>query len=213
MQARARIKYLRTSPKKMRQVADLIKGKPVEEAMNILNFTPKAAAHHLAKTLKSAASNALSSVGTSKLKAEDLMVSKVFVDSAPTAKRIRFQAMGRVFRLRKRYCHLTVEVEGEPQEETAKKKIRTKKESTEEPETETKTSAKKGAKAKRAVKKDAKTVETNKDVKDVDINKESAEASNEETKTAKVKAKETAEDKPVESADTENDVDKKSDAE
>ena len=99
MQARARIRYLRMSPKKMRRVANLIKGKPVEEAMNILNFTPKAAAHHLAKTLKSAASNALASVGTAKLKAEDLMVSRIYVDSAPTAKRIRFQSMGRVFRI------------------------------------------------------------------------------------------------------------------
>lgn len=131
MQARARIKYLRMSPKKMRRVADLIKGKPVEEAMNILNYTPKAAAHHLAKTLKAAASNAISTVGTAKLKAEDLSVSRVYVDSAPTAKRVRFQSMGRVFRIRQRYCHLTIEVEGEPEADTPTKKVRPKRVKTE----------------------------------------------------------------------------------
>jgi ribosomal protein L22 len=54
------------------------------------------------------------------LKAEDLAVSKVMVDNAPTAKRVRFQSMGRVFRIRKRYCHLMVEVEGEPEPEGSK---------------------------------------------------------------------------------------------
>ncbi len=120
MQAKARVKYLKTSPRKMRQVAGLVKGRPVEEALNILNFTPKAAAHHLAKTLKSAAANAISNVGTAKLKAEDLLVANILVDQAPTAKRVRFQSMGRVFRLRKRFCHLTVFVEGEPEKETPK---------------------------------------------------------------------------------------------
>lgn len=120
MQAKARVKYLKTSPRKMRQVAHLVKGKPVEEALNILNYTPKAAAHHLAKTLKSAAANAISGVGTAKLKAEDLQVASILVDQAPTAKRVRFQSMGRVFRLRKRFCHLTVFVEGEPEKETPK---------------------------------------------------------------------------------------------
>lgn len=120
MQAIARVKYLKSSPKRMRQVAGLIKGKPVEEALNILHFTPKAAAHHLAKTLKSAAANAISNVGTARLKAEDLLVTNIMVDQAPTAKRVKFQSMGRVFRLRKRFCHLTVFVEGEPEKETPK---------------------------------------------------------------------------------------------
>jgi large subunit ribosomal protein L22 len=125
MQAIARVKYLKVSPKKMRLVADLVKDKPVEDALNILNFTPRMAAHHLAKIVKAAASNAIASVGTAKLKAEDLRVTKIMVDSAPTAKRVRFQSMGRVYRLRKRYCHLMVEVEGEP--EPDKPKTRTKK--------------------------------------------------------------------------------------
>ncbi|UCD17694.1 MAG: 50S ribosomal protein L22 [Candidatus Zixiibacteriota bacterium] len=122
MQARARVRYLGVSPKKMRQVADLIKGKPLEEAMNILNFTPKVAAHHMAKTLKAAAANAIAGVGTAKLKVEDLSIRRVVVDAAPTAKRVRFQSMGRVFRIRKRFCHVTVEVEGEPEPETPKRR-------------------------------------------------------------------------------------------
>jgi len=120
MQAIARVKYLGTSPRKMRQVAQLIKGRPVEEALNILNYTPKAAAHHMAKTLKAAAANAIAGVGTAKLKAEDLSVTNVMVDQAPTAKRVRFQSMGRVFRIRKRFCHLTIVVEGEPEKELAR---------------------------------------------------------------------------------------------
>jgi len=142
----------------MRQVAGLVKGKPVEEALNILNFTSKAAAHHLAKTLKSAAANAISGVGTAKLKAEDLLVSNIMVDQAPTAKRVRFQSMGRVFRLRKRFCHLTVFVEGEPEKETPKptrlkKAIKAKKETATEKKSEGSTDSKaKTAKTKKATK-------------------------------------------------------------
>ena len=61
-----------------------------------------------------------SNVGTAKLKAEDLSISKILVDAAPTAKRVRFQSMGRVFRIRKRYCHVTIEVEGEPAKDEPK---------------------------------------------------------------------------------------------
>jgi large subunit ribosomal protein L22 len=92
----------------MRVVARLVQGMPIQKALDALNFMPRVAAHHVAKTLKSAAANALSLEGTAHLKPEDLMVKTIFVDDAPTAKRIRFQSMGRVFRYRKRYCHLTV---------------------------------------------------------------------------------------------------------
>ncbi|MCX6826982.1 MAG: 50S ribosomal protein L22, partial [candidate division Zixibacteria bacterium] len=123
---------------KMRQVADMVRGKYVQDALNILNYTPKAVAHHLAKTVKAAAANAIAGVGTSKLKAEDLTISKIFVDEAPTAKRVRFQSMGRVFRIRKRYCHVTVEVEGEPEPETHKGSTRGKKGQVEKSAAETK---------------------------------------------------------------------------
>lgn len=109
----ARLKYVSIPPRKMRLVAQMVKGMPVEKALNILNFTPRIAAHHLAKTVKSAAANALSTEGTDHLKPEDLVVDNIIVDEAPTAKRIRFQSMGRVFRYRKRFCHLTVNVSGD----------------------------------------------------------------------------------------------------
>ena len=109
----AQLRFLSIPPRKMRLVADTVKGLPVEKALGILNFTPRIAAHHLAKTLKSAAANALSKEGTDRLNAEDLVIKNIVVDEAPTAKRIRFRSMGRVFRYRKRFCHLKVELEGQ----------------------------------------------------------------------------------------------------
>ena len=121
VKATARLKYVSIPPRKMRLVANLVKGMPVEKALNVLNFTPRVAAHHIAKTLKSAAANALSLEGTDHLKPEDLVVSNIIVDAAPTAKRIRFQSMGRVFRYKKRFCHLTVMLEGEMEAPEPKK--------------------------------------------------------------------------------------------
>jgi len=113
VKATARLRYVSIPPRKMRLVAGLVKGLPVEKALNILNFTPRIAAHHIAKTVKSAAANALSLEGTDHLRPESLHIKKITVDAAPTAKRIRFQSMGRAFRYRKRHCHLTVMLEGE----------------------------------------------------------------------------------------------------
>ena len=113
VKATARLRYVSIPPRKMRLVAGLVKGLPVEKALNILNFTPRIAAHHIAKTVKSAAANALSLEGTDHLRPESLHIKKILVDAAPTAKRIRFQSMGRAFSYRKRHCHLTVMLEGE----------------------------------------------------------------------------------------------------
>ena len=111
VKAIARLKYVSIPPRKMRLVADMVKGLPVEKALDVLNFTPRIAAHHIAKTLKSATANALSQEGTTQLKPESLHVKTITVDSAPMAKRIQFQSMGRVFRIRKRHCHLTIVLE------------------------------------------------------------------------------------------------------
>ena len=119
----------------MRLVADVVKGMPVEKALNVLNFTSKIAAHHIAKTLKSAAANALSLEGTDHLKPEDLVVSNIIVDAAPTHKRIRFQSMGRIYRYKKRFCHLTVLLEGEMEAPEVKKSAgRSRKKKDETPE-------------------------------------------------------------------------------
>ncbi|MGH8016082.1 MAG: 50S ribosomal protein L22 [Candidatus Zixiibacteriota bacterium] len=113
VRATARLRFASIPARKMRLVGNTVKGLPVEQAINILNFTPRIAARHIAKTLKSAAANALSLEGTDHLRPEALTVKSIIVDEAPTAKRIRFQSMGRVFRYRKRFCHLTVELVGE----------------------------------------------------------------------------------------------------
>jgi large subunit ribosomal protein L22 len=124
----ARLKYVSIPPRKMRLVADLVRGMPVERALDVLHFTNRIAARHLAKTIKSAAANVLSLEGTDSVTPEDLRVKDIQVDSAPTAKRIRFQSMGRVFRIRKRYCHVSVWLESpEPAPtEEAKPKARKK---------------------------------------------------------------------------------------
>lgn len=110
----ARLRYISIPARKMRLVARLVKGMPIQRALDVLNFTPRAAANPIAKTLKSAAANALSQEGTAHVRPEDLHVKLITVDEAPTAKRIRFQSMGRVFRYRKRYSHLTVVLEEKP---------------------------------------------------------------------------------------------------
>ncbi len=107
----ARLKHCSVPPRKMRLVANLVKGLPIQKALDVLNFTKRAAASPIAKTLKSAAANAFSMVGTDHVKPEDLFVKSITVDPAPSAKRIRFQSMGRVFRYRKRHSHLTVVLE------------------------------------------------------------------------------------------------------
>lgn len=110
MEAIARARFVRMSARKVRRVADLIRGRNVEDALNILTFTPKAAASILEKTLKSATANALSEEGTAKLKAENLRIKSINVDGGPIMKRIRPMGMGRAYRIRKRTNHITVVV-------------------------------------------------------------------------------------------------------
>ncbi|MCP4686318.1 MAG: 50S ribosomal protein L22 [bacterium] len=104
----AQAKFLSIPPRKMRQVASLIKGLPAEKALGILNFTPKIAAEHMARTLKAAVANVLSVEGTDSLNPEDLHVKQIVVSAGPIAKRIQYRSMGRVYRIRKRYCHLAI---------------------------------------------------------------------------------------------------------
>ncbi len=136
MEAVARAKFARGSARKVRRVVELIKGKNVEEALNILSFVPKYAAKYLEKTLKSASANAISQEGTAKLKAEDLFIKKIFVDGGPIMKRIRPASMGRAFRIRKRTNHLTIvvsdEIEGKKKKEL-KPAVRKQEEKAEEP--------------------------------------------------------------------------------
>ena len=107
MEAKAVAKYIRVSPRKTRIVADIIKGKGVEDALNILRFTPKKPAKILSKVLYSAISNAEQMPGVD---VDSLIVDTILVNEGPTQKRIQPRAMGRAYRIRKRTSHITIVV-------------------------------------------------------------------------------------------------------
>ena len=111
MQGRAETKYIRMSPRKMRRVADLVRGKRVEEAINILHFTRKSAALPIEKTIRSAVANVVNIQGGGKVNIDDLVVKSVTIDAGPTLKRFRAMSMGRGGRIRKRTAHVTVLLE------------------------------------------------------------------------------------------------------
>ena len=102
---RCEVRYVRMSASKARVVLDLIRGKTIREAAEILAFTERSAAEVLAKALNSAVSNAINNDGQA---AEDLYVSACFADEGPTLKRWRPRARGRATRIRKRTCHITL---------------------------------------------------------------------------------------------------------
>ena len=105
MQATAR--YIRMSPTKVRQVVDLIRAKDVQEARRILTFTARAAGRPVLKVLESAIANAENNFN---LDPDELIVTRAFVDEGPTLKRWQFRARGRIARIKKRTCHITVEL-------------------------------------------------------------------------------------------------------
>jgi large subunit ribosomal protein L22 len=110
MDGRAVARFVRGSPRRARQVADLIRGKPVEEAYAILDFTAKAAVRPIRETLRSAVHNVLDRDESRRIRVEDLVVKRVTVDEGPRLKRFRPMSMGRAYRIRKRSNHVTVVV-------------------------------------------------------------------------------------------------------
>ena len=109
MEVTARLRYAPGSAQKMRLVADLIRGKAVQEAVNLLTVTNKVAARHVQKCLKSAIANAENR--DEHVDIDRLYVKEIFVDRGPMAKRIRPAPMGRAFRVLKRYSHITVKLD------------------------------------------------------------------------------------------------------
>ncbi|MCV7288324.1 MULTISPECIES: 50S ribosomal protein L22 [Mycolicibacterium] len=109
--ATAKARFVRVSASKARRVIDLVRGKSVEEALDILRWAPQAASEPVAKVIASAAANAQNNEG---LDPSTLVVATVYADEGPTAKRIRPRAQGRAFRIRKRTSHITVIVESRP---------------------------------------------------------------------------------------------------
>jgi large subunit ribosomal protein L22 len=108
-EVRAEAMWVRVSPRKARLVAEHIRGRSVPEARTVLAFTQRAAAREIEKVLRSAVSNAETNPNLN-WNGDDLMVSTVYVDEGPTIKRWRARARGRVARIRKRTCHITIKV-------------------------------------------------------------------------------------------------------
>ena len=104
-EARATLRYSRISARKVKIVADLIRGKDVDEALAIVKFTPKAASEILEKLLKSAIANA---ENNHDMKHENLYVAEIYANQGPTLKRIRPAAKGSAVRIRKRTSHITI---------------------------------------------------------------------------------------------------------
>lgn len=113
MQARAVARYVRTSPRKARQVADSIRGKGAGDALNLLALTPRKAARLIEKVLKSAVANAREKGGRDNL--ETLMVHEIQVGPGPTLKRWLPRARGRATPIRKRTSHISIVVQDAPQ--------------------------------------------------------------------------------------------------
>jgi large subunit ribosomal protein L22 len=118
---RAVLRYCGTSAYKVREVVDLVRGKPVSEAEDLLRSTQRGPAALVAKLLHSAASNA---VNNDHMNFEELYVSACYVDEGPTAKRWRPRARGRATRIRKRSCHVTIIVSRLPENELARLQAR-----------------------------------------------------------------------------------------
>jgi large subunit ribosomal protein L22 len=106
--ARAVAKFVRTAPRKLRLVADLVRGKKVKDALALLKFTPKQAARVLLKVVESAKANA---ENTYQMDSERLVISGIYVDGGPSLKRFMPRAMGRAAGIKKRSSHITVKLE------------------------------------------------------------------------------------------------------
>ena len=119
VRVRAQAKWVRTSARKARVVLDHIRGRTVPEARTILAFTPRAAATDIDKVLRSAVANAEANHG---LDGDELVVEAAYADEGPTLKRWKPRARGRVNRIRKRTCHVTVVLAPAEEEERSRRR-------------------------------------------------------------------------------------------
>jgi len=101
-------KYVRMAPRKVQIVLDLIRGKKVEEALNILHFSPKKASISVEKTIRSAIANVINEEGSNKVNVEEFFVKSALVNEGPVFKRFKPRAMGRATRIRKRTSHIKI---------------------------------------------------------------------------------------------------------
>ena len=123
MQAIAKARFVRTSPRKARLVIDAIRGKDVKEALGILKFTPNYAARLIEKVVKSAAANA---ENNHHMDGENLKIATAMVDGGPMMKRVRYAPMGRGYRMVKRLSHIMIgveETEPKPEKKAKRKEV------------------------------------------------------------------------------------------
>ncbi len=113
MEAKAEARYIRVSPRKVRQVVDLIRHKDIDEALVILKFCPKGCAAYVKKVVDSAVANAERNHDMDR---DRLYVAETYVNEGPTLKRFRHRAMGRASRIRKRTSHIVVVLEEREEE-------------------------------------------------------------------------------------------------
>lgn len=105
-------RYVRVSPRKARLVIDLIRGKRVEDALSILEYSPKAIARTIAKIVRSALANAEEN---SEANIDNLYISRAYADDGPTQRRYLPRAMGRATPIRKRTSHITIILDEKPE--------------------------------------------------------------------------------------------------
>ena len=110
MEARAICRYVRIAPRKMILVADLVRGKKVNEALSILHFSPKRSSHVIEKTIRSALANLMDKEDARKIDVDKAKITEIRVNEGPTWKRFRPRAMGRATRIRKRTSHLYITI-------------------------------------------------------------------------------------------------------
>jgi large subunit ribosomal protein L22 len=144
---RASAQYLRVAPRKARLVVEHIRGRPVPEARTVLAFTPRAAAREVEKILASAVANAEANHG---LIGDDLIVSAAYVDEGPVIKRWRARARGRVARIQKKTCHVTIRLAPAVIDGAAARRPRTTEDTAVEPEAQPAEEPKAEEKPKRA---------------------------------------------------------------
>ena len=113
MEAKAKVRYLRVTPMKARRIVDVVRGKRVLDALDMLQFAPQAVATDVRKLVFSAKENARQAAEAAgeKFNEADLYIKEAFVDEGPTMKRFRPRAQGRAGRINKRTCHITVIVD------------------------------------------------------------------------------------------------------
>jgi large subunit ribosomal protein L22 len=110
---RASAKYVRVAPRKARLIADQVRGKHIDDARSLLQFSPRTAADDVAKVIESAAANA---EANHDLIGDEMVVHEIRIDEGPTLKRYRPRAMGRATPINKRTCHISVALTPEDEE-------------------------------------------------------------------------------------------------